>query len=421
MTASISGAAAQPPRASGAVHERTMTDFYAAFPYPWRPARFDVIKDPAFYAGFLCQDIGDYSRRSVPPDAQIWVPGCGTNQALITALRFPAATVVGTDISEVALDICQQNARLLGVSNLQLRGEAIGEVGYQAAFDYVLCTGVLHHNERVADGLRALARALRPNGILELMVYNTFHRREPAAFQAVIGLLLGDEADQGRRVRAGRRLAAALLGDTALTRALAQTTDDEDEEFADEWLNPLERSFTVAECWDLAASCGLQIEAPCISPVDKANESFDWELSFADDEIQSLYDGLADRDRWQLTNLLRLEQSPRLWFYLRHATAPRISELDRDEAFLNTVYTKAETSRQGYVRTETGEYRRLSTAGQVPAGAPAEEFRPLYDGLLLGRPPSDLLRLGDRASRAVARRARIQLATTQFPYLLAVI
>src|SRR6185295_2848657 len=120
--------------------------FYARFPFPWPPQAFPRLEDPEFETVMVNQSLGDFSHRTVPGDARIWVAGCGTNQAVYTALRFPRATVVGSDLSPASLEICRTTAASLGVTNLSLRQESLNEVTYQEEFDYILSTGVIMVN-----------------------------------------------------------------------------------------------------------------------------------------------------------------------------------------------------------------------------------------------------------------------------------
>src|SRR5262249_21113199 len=145
--------------------DRMNAEFYGKFPYPWRPFKLDRILDSDFSRKMLCQALGDWTHTIIPQRPEIWVAGCGTNQALITALNFPAARVVGSDISRPSLDLCTSAAQDLSVCNLDLHEESLNDCTYREAFDYILCTGVVHHNAQPAETLRRLARALRPGGV----------------------------------------------------------------------------------------------------------------------------------------------------------------------------------------------------------------------------------------------------------------
>src|SRR5256885_11569458 len=79
--------------------DKLNAEFYRKFPYPWPPMKFDVIQDPYFETVLLNQSLGDWENTTIPKDPRIWVAGCGTNLAVFTALRFPKASVLGSDLS----------------------------------------------------------------------------------------------------------------------------------------------------------------------------------------------------------------------------------------------------------------------------------------------------------------------------------
>jgi 2-polyprenyl-3-methyl-5-hydroxy-6-metoxy-1,4-benzoquinol methylase len=83
-------------------------------------------------------------------------------------------------------------SRNLKISNLELRQESLNDIEYKHKFDYIICTGVIHHNASPETALNTLAKALKPTGILELMVYNRYHRIETTAFQKAIRILAGN-------------------------------------------------------------------------------------------------------------------------------------------------------------------------------------------------------------------------------------
>ena len=82
-------------------------EFYAKFPYPWPPMKIVKLSDAGFEAAILNQDLGDWSHATVSKSPDIWVAGCGTNQAVLTSLRFPNGTVRGSDLSTSSLEICR--------------------------------------------------------------------------------------------------------------------------------------------------------------------------------------------------------------------------------------------------------------------------------------------------------------------------
>ena len=405
--------------------EKILDDFYGTFPYPWRPMRLDVLADPEFPSRFLRQDLGDYRGERIQRVRSIWVAGCGTNQALITALRFPEAEVLGTDASARSLEICAENAAAVGAGNLTLTQEGIASAGYENRFDYVVCTGVIHHNPEPEKCLARLAAALRPTGVLELMVYNRFHRLGPTAFQAAMRVFEDDPHTTGRqadRLDLAGRLAAAVPKGSVLATDLADYDNPSDAAWADTWINPCEHSYTVDGLWAMADGCGLVVQTPTPSGLgDAATVDAGWFLDLADADLRARYAALPDRARWQAVNLLRHDRSPMLWFYLTPAAAgPRVSEAERAEAFLSTVFRGERTERRGFVLDGAGGYRAVPRATPFPSGAPPEDVRGVHDAVDGRRTMREIFsELGLDQTRDAVNRARVRLTTSAYPFLRA--
>lgn len=407
------------PRPGVAGHESVIRSFYESFPYPWKPMYFDVMSDPYFWSTFVRQETG---RHELDPFGDIWVAGCGTNQALITALQHPQARVLGTDASARSLELCENNARAIGVTNLELRHEGIAGSSYAEAFDLVVCTGVIHHNVVPGECLQRLSAALRPQGLLELMVYNFFHRREPRAFQEALGILVPPgSVDPHERLLAARALAASIGVDSSLTRHLHDTASNPEEAWADRWMNPCEDSYTVDSLWDLAHECDLVLEAPRLCGFDKLRDQYRWTLDPLPPALEETFHSLEDRQRWQLVNLLHMNASPMLWFYLRpnSGTGQRVTESDRNAIFLDSVLQRPTAVRSRFRRDGDGGYTLDPTTSAVADWQPLPEVREVWEAV-------DGQRTGHEVFAEVRRstdfdsvyRARLGLTTVECPHVL---
>jgi SAM-dependent methyltransferase len=370
----------------------------------------------------LCQDLGDFTHRRIPERPSIWVAGCGTNQAVITALAFPRATVLGSDVSQASLDVAARSMAELAIGNLALRAESINEAQYFAQFDYVICTGVIHHNANPEETLARLARSLRPQGVLQLMVYNKFHRVLSSSVQKAIRVLSGDLDPGSDRER---ELAEALVQQFEppgrMGEFLAGLRASRPEEIADSLMQPVEHSYTIEGLHRLAEAAGLQIELPCLNQFDRARGNLDWNLQFSDRRLADPYRGLPDLDRWHVTNLLLCERSPLLWFYLRRSDAgTRVTEEEVCARFLETTFVRVAARRRGYTLGSDDRYH--PTPGSIEYPAPAGEP---YRSLLAdadGRTPMAALleRRGFATEFPCANRWRLRLASSAFPHLRSV-
>jgi hypothetical protein len=400
--------------------------FYTRFPYPWPPSLIRRIADEHFESDMLSQSIGEWTTCVLPDRPHIWVAGCGTNQAVLTALKFPAAHVVGSDVSTGSLAAERRLAEQLGVKNIELRNESINDVSYDNQFDYVISTGVIHHNADPGAPLANISRAMKPDALLELMVYNRYHLIEAAAVQSAVKILASANGGSGFDVEL--ELAAMLLkGDGKLKERIAQSFDIDLSEsaLADAVIQPVTHTFTVLEVQQLAATCGLDLVQPCINQFDVVRNCFDWYMPMPDERLRASYEALDDTLRWHVTNLVQLEQSPMLWFYLGRSSSTRPKHTEREIAdqFLNRVFEITQTSSQMFRRTGEGAYEPFRDPDRYPAVHSDKTCRDIVEMVAKrgrARMRDLLAEKGISTDFATLNRLRICLTTSSFPYLRSV-
>lgn len=406
--------------------DELLAKFYGRFPWPWEASKFDYLTDEDFERRMLNQDVGDYRHQTFSESPRVWVGGCGTNQALQTALRFRGARVIGSDVSTKSLEIARRNAAALDLTNLELREESLNRAEYVEQFDYVICTGVIHHNADPRETLERLSASLKPGGIMELMVYNRYHRLVTSSFQKAVRLF-GSSAEQGVDFDAELSLARKIIENISargtLERAFTQYMDYAESDLADLLIQPVEHSYTVESLEWLASGCGLEYIMPCISLYAKSLATYLWDLSFDDRELQERYDALPDSRRWQITNLLLHDKSPLLWFYFRRPAPgqPRQTEREVCERFLRTKFVRSATTQRSYIRTEDGAYRLSAASVPYPLAEPDASVRHIYEAVDGRSTMGEVFeRLGVSPDFHFTNQARILLSTAAFPYLTAV-
>jgi hypothetical protein len=209
-----------------------------------------------------------------------------------------------------------------------------------------------------------------------------------------------------------------------MARFISRHRDWEESDFADLLINPVEHSYTVDSLSEMANGCNLELVRPCVSLYAKYRaESIFWEMSYADPDIQRVYDSMPDLDRWRVSNLLMHEKSPMLWFYLRRqdARAPRKSERELNDEFLRTTFERATTQQKSYIRGQDGHFRLSPRSIAHPASAPEDSVRAIFERFDRGRVMGEVFaELGIPPHFSTVQRARLQLTTPAFPYLRAV-
>lgn len=405
--------------------DESNTRFYERFPFPWRPAKFEFLADPDFQTAMFNQNLGDWQGQSLREKPAIWVAGCGTNQALITALIFPKATVVGSDLSSESLKLCGSTAKELGVKNLELRRESINGVSYAEQFDYVICDGVIHCNADPGATLDKLVAALKRNGVMELMVYNRYERLQTTAFQRAIKLFSTNDAapDLDRDIWRAKNIVADLsLKNFPLLRR--ENVDEYPEcALADTLIQPNEITYTLESFAELAVASGLEVLYPAYDLFDQLSTDTPWNLSFTTPELQHDYYGLPDLQRWHVTNHLLLDRSPQLWFYFQKKDSgrPRRSERDICAEFLKQKFVRAGTLQRSFIRSHDGAYKLSAKHLAYPLAAPRGDALAIYQAVDGQKAMADIIALlGQPTTFEHVNNMRLLLTTTAHPHLRAV-
>lgn len=193
-------------------------------------------------------------------DLRILVAGCGANAAARYAYHHPQSTVVGVDISEASLGHARRLKERHSLANLalhRLRVEEVESLGER--FDFVDASGVLHHLPDPTAGLKAIAGTLVEDGVVHLMLYAKYGRAGIYMAQELFRLLgLGQSPEEVAVVKA----ALGAFGPGHPVRRCFTGPNDLgfDAGIVDTFLHPVDRAYTVADCYELLASAGLVLQ-----------------------------------------------------------------------------------------------------------------------------------------------------------------
>jgi SAM-dependent methyltransferase len=161
-------------------------------------------------------------------DADLLIAGCGTGrEAVLMSLTYPDARIVAIDISQPSLDYAAARCRAIGLERVEFRLLDLHKVGQlRRRFDFITCSGVLHHLPDPEAGWGALAASLKPGGVMQIMVYSKVARLRVRAARSLVRDLLSQKIDDDliREVRK-RLIAAGLLGHSRDFFSLQGTRD----------------------------------------------------------------------------------------------------------------------------------------------------------------------------------------------------
>lgn len=175
---------------------------YEDLPYPPRDPQDESKRliptwlDSLFMINHYCfAGAGDFSQ-----GFRVLVAGGGTGDGTIylaEQLRETDAQIVHIDLSTASLAIARQRAEIRGLDNIRFIHDSLLnlpalELGQ---FDYINCSGVLHHLADPDAGFKALKSVLAPGGAIGLMVYGQIGRTGVYQMQALMRLINGDSDD----------------------------------------------------------------------------------------------------------------------------------------------------------------------------------------------------------------------------------
>ena len=198
-------------------------------------------------------------------DLRILDAGGGTGDCTLTFAeqlqRFNAgARVVHLDLSAKSQEVARARAQHQGLLHLIqfVHGSLLDEelMASLGDFDFIQCTGVLHHLIRPADGLSKLQGVLRPGGAMGLMVYGALGRTGVYDVQDImrgVSSPIDDEADEVKHVKA---LLKALPASSRVRKSgvwhAVEAVDQagNDAEIYDLFLHSQDRPYTVDELYE---------------------------------------------------------------------------------------------------------------------------------------------------------------------------
>ncbi len=230
----------------------------------------------------------------------ILVAGCGANQAARYAFVHPGASVTGIDLSEASLAHGDKLKKKHGLGNLTLKQMRLEDAGkLDAEFDFIACSGVLHHLPDPLAGLKALGGVLASDGVIYVMLYGRYGRA-PVYMMQDLFRLLGTQ-DQSEDDVALVKATLQLLPPEHPLRTYAKRSSDMkfDAGLVDLFLHKQDRPYSVGECLELTRDAGLDFQAW----IEPTNYNPDGHVP----DTHPLYlklDALGDEERWRAMELI---------------------------------------------------------------------------------------------------------------------
>ena len=247
----------------------SVADQYEEFPYPERDP---VDEKKRLYSSMPdCLDRVNYycfsGRINIDADFRVLVAGGGTGDAAIfmaEQLRDNGSEVVYLDISTASMEIAQKRATVRGLTNIRwVHGSLLDVPTMELGnFDYINCSGVLHHLENPGQGLSALNSVLKENGAMSIMIYGKYGRVATYMIQDLMRRINSGESSMAKKVRNCQIILEDLPPTHIFTYKKLLYPNSEFKkpiELFDLFLHSQDRAYSIPDLYEFVEGEGLQV------------------------------------------------------------------------------------------------------------------------------------------------------------------
>ncbi len=248
----------------------TVREQYENYPYPFR----DPADEKKRFLRTVLQPLSKINhycfrgKQDFENSFRALIAGGGTGDATIylaEQLRDTDAQIVYLDISTASMEVAQQRAQIRDLDNIEWIEASLLDLGQMGLgeFDFINCSGVLHHLENPSEGLEALTSVLKKGGAMGIMVYGKYGRTGVYQMQQLMQLANGEEPDMQVRLEDTKKILSHLpptnwfkRGETLFSDL---SEDGSDYEIFDMFLHSQDRAYTVLELYEWLAKSGLNL------------------------------------------------------------------------------------------------------------------------------------------------------------------
>ncbi|MCL2305071.1 MAG: class I SAM-dependent methyltransferase [Planctomycetaceae bacterium] len=251
---------------------------YEKLPYPFRDPEEDKksltmpLLDNLMIVNQRCYQ----GKKNFHDEFRMLVAGGGTGDALtylaVQTAWLPDAKIVYVDLSTESMKIAKERlhnqAERLNHANIENIVEFhqgslldVEKMGL-GKFDYINCSGVLHHLENPNEGLAALRGVLKDNGAMSIMVYGQVGRTTIYQIQELMRIVNRNVDDADEKIK-NTNLFLQYLPSSNLHRLSRRWGANESNpaEIYDLFLHSQDRAYTIDQLYDWVEGCGMSITA----------------------------------------------------------------------------------------------------------------------------------------------------------------
>jgi SAM-dependent methyltransferase len=247
----------------------SVRDQYDAYPYPPRNPEDEKVRLENCWHDFL-EVINFYcfkGKNNFSQEFRVLVAGGGTGDQTIFLAeqlrRNRNAQVVHLDISGTSLAIAKRRAEVRRLTNISWLHRSVLELPSLGIgpFDFIDCTGVLHHLEDPTAGLQALRSVLKDTGAMLIMLYGKYGRTGVYQMQELLRRLNVHAEDMQAKIANTKAVLNSLPNTNWFKRGedlIGDHREFGDAGMVDVFLHAKDRAFSVEDVYNLVEGCNLK-------------------------------------------------------------------------------------------------------------------------------------------------------------------
>ena len=244
-----------------------------------------------------------FPEKAYRDDLNILIAGCGTNQAVYHAMRFPNSHHYAIDVSDASLNHVRDMIKKYDIKNLEIEKKDIVDLTHKGEFDYVISTGVIHHTKDPQESLSRLVETTKDDGALYIMVYASYLRVGIYYFQDVFRYLGLKSTKEGigtakKLIELSPKNHYAHNYIKEITRSSGTKDLSFDAGFVDTFFNARDVAFDIFELKELISNAGAYFQCW----IDNS-QYYRYLIDFSRAEsLNQIYNNL---DPWELTDFIQ--------------------------------------------------------------------------------------------------------------------
>lgn len=246
---------------------KEVKDHYLDYPYPHRNPEDDKTRLLKVYGDYL-GEINHWlfeGKKDFTESFRVLIAGGGTGDSTIylaEQLKDTNAELVYLDFSKNSMKVAQERAKHRGLNNITWLNDSILNIPKLTLgkFDYIQCSGVLHHLENPDTGLQILSDSLTDDGGIGVMVYAKYGRTGVYQMQEIMQLVNDGVESRQQEVKNGWEVMNNLPNTNWYNRGkdlLSDHINHGDVGMYDMFLHKQDRAYTVPEIYEFVEKASL--------------------------------------------------------------------------------------------------------------------------------------------------------------------